>query len=77
MTSIVAESLLGTFSAVAPEAFFVASELAADMDALRERLGTVIPPEDMPVLVAVEDYQERVALGEYALCLQAIGHHQR
>ena len=77
MTRIVAESLLGTFSAVAPEAFFVASELAADMDALRERLGTVIPPEDMPELVAVDDYQERVALGEYALCLQAIGHRQR
>lgn len=56
----------------APEAIYLGVDTVDDMDELREALKTRIPEEFIPPLYIVDDYIERVYLGEMAICLQKL-----
>ena len=56
----------------APEAIYVAVDLLPDMDELAAELARWLPEGTVPELVHVCDYHERVLVGEYALCVNAL-----
>ena len=64
--------VLSEMSLVSPEAVFLSVDTVDDMDALREVIAEDLPCDLVPALVPVDDYFERVYLGEMALCLQKI-----
>lgn len=56
----------------APEAIYLGVDTVDDMDELRQALCEIFPPEHVPPLYVVDDYIERVYLGEMAICLQKL-----
>ena len=81
-----AEGLLGhaknmvltSMALVAPEAIYLAVDTVDDMGQLHDELLQEMPDELIPPLFMVNDYAERVYLGEMALCLQKLrdpGYH--
>ncbi len=64
--------VLSGVSIASPEAVFLAVDTVDDMDSLRESLCEVMEADLVPDLILVDDYFERVYLGEMALCLQKI-----
>ena len=50
----------------------MAVDLLPDMDELHDELARWLPEGAVPELVHVCDYHERVLVGEYALCVNAL-----
>ena len=69
---LVSSYLLCNISVAAPEAIYVAVDLLPDMDELAAELARWLPEGTVPKLVHVCDYHERVLVGEYALCVNAL-----
>ena len=72
MLELVSTYLLGYIGVVAPEVIYVAVDLLPDMDELHDELARWLPEGTVPELVHVCDYHERVLVGEYALCVNAL-----
>ncbi len=72
LCKIVAEFLLCSISSVAPEAAYVAVEMIPDPEPLRAELAKTTPVDYIPELIPVDDYHERIMIGELALCLNAL-----
>lgn len=72
MRSLVASYMLCSIAVASPEVFYVAVDLLPDMEELEAELASVLPEGTAPMLVHVTDYHERVMVGEYALCLNAL-----
>lgn len=72
MLDLVSNYLLGIVGVVAPEVIYVAVDLLPDMDELAAELVRWLPEGAVPQLVHVCDYHERVLVGEYALCVNAL-----
>lgn len=64
--------VLSGVAIVSPEAVFLAVDTVEDMEALRQAIAEEMDEDLIPQLFAVDDYFERVYLGEMALCLQKI-----
>ena len=64
--------LMCCIGVAAPEAIYVAVDLLPDMDELHDELARWLPEGTVPELVHVCDYHERVLVGEYALCVNAL-----
>ncbi len=75
MRKLVAPMLVADISLVSPDAIYVAVDLLDDTDALRSEVaksfGKTLDAY-IPDIIHVNDYRERVALGELALCLQKL-----
>ncbi|MBQ9005268.1 MAG: ROK family protein [Atopobiaceae bacterium] len=56
----------------APEAIYLGVDTVDDMDKMHDALCEIFPPEHVPPLYVVDDYIERVYLGEMAICLQKL-----
>ena len=56
----------------APDAIYLGVDTVDDMDELRTELAKILPAEHIPPLFVVNDYIERVYLGEMAICLQKL-----
>lgn len=56
----------------APDAIYLGVDTVDDMDELRTELAQILPAEHIPPLFVVNDYIERVYLGEMAICLQKL-----
>lgn len=72
MRKIVAAELMCAICSTSPEAIYVAVDLLPDMDELHAALAEHLPEGAVPELIPVCDYHERVLVGEYALCLNAL-----
>lgn len=72
MRSIVAAELMCSIVTTSPEAIYVAVDLLPDMDDLSAVLAEFLPEGTVPKLISVCDYHERILVGEYALCLNAL-----
>ena len=72
MRSIVSAELMCAIVTTSPEVIYVAVDLLPDMDELRDTLSAFLPEGTVPKLVRVCDYHERVLVGEYALCVNAL-----
>ena len=72
LQQIVKNMVLSEMSLVSPEAVFLSVDTVDDMDVLRDVIAEEVPSDLIPQLVCVDDYFERVYLGEMALCLQKI-----
>ena len=64
--------VLNSIALLAPEAIYLAVDTVDDMAQLHYALAQEIPEELIPPLFVVDDYVERVYLGEMALCLQKL-----
>ncbi len=69
---LVSTYLMCCICVAAPEAIYVAVDLLPDMEELSAELAKWLPEEAVPELVHVCDYHERVLVGEYALCVNAL-----
>lgn len=69
---LVARYVETTICTLAPEAVFVWADLLPDMNELRRELEKTLPPEAIPALIEVSDYDGLTLAGELALCLQRI-----
>ena len=69
---LVSAYLMCCITVAAPEAIYVAVDLLPDMDELAAELARWLPEGTVPELVHVCDYHERVLVGEYALCVNAL-----
>lgn len=56
----------------APDAIYLGVDTIDDMDELHDALAQILPEEHIPPLFVVNDYIERVYLGEMAICLQKL-----
>ncbi len=72
MQELVSNYLMGVIGVAAPEVIYVAVDLLPDMDELAAELARWLPEGSVPKLVHVCDYHERVLVGEYALCVNAL-----
>jgi hypothetical protein len=72
MLEIVANHITATCCAVSPDAVYVAVKMVPDMEALRAEMARTMQEEFIPDLIYVDDYRERIFLGELALCLQKL-----
>lgn len=72
MLDLVSNYILASICIASPEVVYVAVDLLPDMDELRAELAKWLPEGTAPKLVHVSDYHERVLVGEYALCLNAL-----
>lgn len=70
--SLTEHVVLNSIALLAPEAIYLAVDTVDDMSELHYALSKEIPEELIPPLFAVDDYVERVYLGEMALCLQKL-----
>lgn len=69
MCELVARYVTSLACTIAPEVIYVWCDLLPYMDDLREELEKVLPPDAIPELKEVTDYDDYVLLGELALCL--------
>ena len=69
---LVSAYLMCCITVAAPEAIYVAVDLLPDMEELAAELARWLPEGTVPELVRVCDYHERVLVGEYALCVNAL-----
>lgn len=74
MRDLVTTYLLCQIAATSPQAIYVACDLVPDMEELRAQLETAMPEKLIPDLYYVDDYHERVLVGQYALCLRGLRH---
>lgn len=72
MRKLVTAELMCSICATSPEAIYVAVDLLPDMDELAAELAKYLPEGTVPELIHVCDYHERVLVGEYALCVDAL-----
>ena len=72
MRKLITTELMCAICATSPEAVYVAVDLLPDMDDLTQELAKHLPESAVPKLIRVCDYHERVLVGEYALCLDAL-----
>lgn len=72
MRSLVAAEIMCSIVTTSPEVVYVAVDLLPDMDELAQVLAAYLPEGAVPKLVYVCDCHERVLVGEYALCLNAL-----
>ena len=72
LLQITTNVLLAGVSLIAPQVVFVAVDTIENMDVLHDALASELPEDLVPPLVRVDDYVERVYLGELALCLQKV-----
>ena len=72
MYRIATNVLLAGIALTAPEAVYLAVDTVDDMDMLHETLAEDLGEGMVPPLIAVDDYVERVFLGEMALCAQKL-----
>ncbi len=72
MRSLVAAELMCAIVTTSPEVIYVAVDLLPDMGELHDTLAAFLPEGTVPELVHVCDYHERVIVGEYVLCLNAL-----
>ncbi|MBR3318611.1 MAG: ROK family protein [Atopobiaceae bacterium] len=70
MLPLLAEQLLPAITIAAPDAIYLNYDLVDDMDALREELAKHIEERYIPDLIHVNDYADRILLGEMGLVLQ-------
>ena len=66
---LVCRYLCGLACTIAPEVIYVWCDLLPDMDELHDEMAKALPVSAIPKLVGVSDYDERVLVGELALCL--------
>ena len=64
-----------TIAIVSPEAIYLAVDTVDDPVALRAELAHELGDEYVPAIYTVDDYIERVYLGEMALCVQKLRAH--
>lgn len=69
MCKIITNFVLCNICTVAPEAVYVAVEMLPDMEPLRAELAKTTPEDFIPELIPVDDYHERIMIGQRALCL--------
>ena len=72
MLPILATTLVATIAIVAPDAIYLSYDLIDDMDVLRAEIAKTVPEESMPDLIHIDDYHERIFLGETVLVLQRL-----
>ena len=72
MRQLVSTYLMMSIAVASPEVIYVAVDLLPDMGELQAELEKWLPEGTVPELVHVCDYHERVLVGEYALCLNAL-----
>lgn len=72
MLALVTLQLMMAIVTTSPEVIYVSADLVPDMDALHDELAKRLPEGAVPTLRSVCDYHERVLVGEYALCLNAL-----
>ena len=72
MLPILATTLIANICVTAPDAIYVAYDLIDDMDALRRELEKTLDPSTIPDLIHIDDYHERIFVGEMALVLQRL-----
>jgi hypothetical protein len=72
MLRIVLVELLCAITATSPEVIYVAVDQLPDMGELHDELAKILPEGTVPELVHVCDYHERILVGEYALCVNAL-----
>jgi cellobiose-specific phosphotransferase system component IIB len=72
MCKVVAAELMCSICTTSPEAIYVAVDQLPEMDELSAELARHMPEDMVPELIHVCDYHERVLVGSYALCLDAL-----
>lgn len=72
MLEIALHVTLAAVALMAPDAVFLAVDTVDDLAVLRSALADVLGEEYVPALYMVNDYVERVYLGEMALCVQRL-----
>ena len=72
MLRIVLVELLCAITTTSPEVIYIAVDQLPDMEELHDELAKILPEGTVPKLVHVCDYHERVLVGEYALCVNAL-----
>jgi cellobiose-specific phosphotransferase system component IIB len=72
MLPILGTTLIANICVTAPDAIYVAYDLIDDMDALRRELEKTLDPSTIPDLIHIDDYHERIFVGEMALVLQRL-----
>ena len=72
MRELVGRYLASLACTIAPDVVYVWCDLLPDMGELREELEKTLPASAVPELVDVSDYDERVLVGELALCLDRL-----
>lgn len=72
MRTLVTAELMCAICTISPERIYVAVDLLPDMAELAQELARHLPEDVVPELVHVSDYHERVLVGKYALCLDAL-----
>ena len=64
--------LLANIATAAPDAIYLNYDLVDDVDELRAELVKTLPEELMPDIIRIDNYKEKVFLGELALVLQRL-----
>ena len=72
MLPILATTLVANICITAPDAIYVAYDLIDDMDALRQELAKTLEQSLIPDLIHIDDYHEKIFVGEMALVLQRL-----
>lgn len=72
LTQIAQNVLLASIGTVSPAVAYLAVSALDDTDAIRSVLERTLPVYCVPQIVLVEDYRERMYLGEVALCLERL-----
>jgi hypothetical protein len=72
MRELVGRYLASLACTIAPDVVYVWCDLLPDMGELRDELEKTLPASAVPELVDVSDYDERVLVGELALCLDRL-----
>lgn len=72
MLSLVTLELMVAIVTTSPEVIYLAVDLLPDLEALHDELAKHLPEGTVPELRRVCDYHERVLVGEYALCVNAL-----
>ena len=72
MREIIAKYLAASICTMAPDAIYVQSALVRDMDALRAEIEKLLPAQNIPPLIWIEDHRELIYLGELSLCIDKL-----
>lgn len=72
MLSLVTLELMVAIVTTSPEVIYLAVDLLPDLAELHDELAKHLPEGAVPELRRVCDYHERVLVGEYALCVNAL-----
>lgn len=72
MLTLIALELMVAIVTTSPEIIYLAVDLLPDLQTLHDELAKHLPEGTVPELRRVCDYHERVLVGEYALCVNAL-----